>query len=382
MNALSLVTGRSESSGSIAAVPEILDELRKGNIVVLVDDEDRENEGDLVFAADFVTPEKINFMAKHARGLVCLTLTDAHARQLALPPMARANGTVHGTNFTVSIEAADGVTTGISAADRARTVWVASRTNAKPADIVQPGHIFPVVAQAGGVLMRAGHTEAGCDLTQLAGLTPAAVICEIMNDDGTMARLPDLIPFAQTHGLKVGTIADLIHYRAATESIIERCGSRRVQLSAGEFELVVYRDKPSGAPHLALVKGVIDPERESLVRVHEPVSVLDFLDATASTHSWPIPKALAAIAQAEAGVLVLLNCAEPSDRLFAKFDALVSSESGDEGARQARMDLRTYGIGAQILRDLNVGQMKLLARPRKMPSMAGFGLHTTEFIES
>ncbi|HSQ10556.1 MAG TPA: bifunctional 3,4-dihydroxy-2-butanone-4-phosphate synthase/GTP cyclohydrolase II [Burkholderiaceae bacterium] len=382
MNALSLVTGRSESSGSIAAVPEILDELRNGNIVVLVDDEDRENEGDLVFAADFVTPEKINFMAKHARGLVCLTLTDAHARQLALPPMARANGTVHGTNFTVSIEAAEGVTTGISAADRARTVWVASRTNAKPADIVQPGHIFPVVAQAGGVLMRAGHTEAGCDLTQLAGLTPAAVICEIMNDDGTMARLPDLIPFAQTHGLKVGTIADLIHYRAATESIIERCGRRRVQLPAGEFELVVYRDKPSGAPHLALVKGVIDPERESLVRVHEPVSVLDFLDATASTHSWPIPKALAAIAQAEAGVLVLLNCAEPSDRLFAKFDALVSSESGDDGARQARMDLRTYGIGAQILRDLNVGQMKLLARPRKMPSMAGFGLHTTEFIES
>jgi 3,4-dihydroxy 2-butanone 4-phosphate synthase/GTP cyclohydrolase II len=382
MNALSLVTGRSESSGSIAAVPEILDELRKGNIVVLVDDEDRENEGDLVFAADFVTPEKINFMAKHARGLVCLTLTDAHARQLALPPMARANGTVHGTNFTVSIEAAEGVTTGISAADRARTVWVASRTNAKPADIVQPGHIFPVVAQAGGVLMRAGHTEAGCDLTQLAGLTPAAVICEIMNDDGTMARLPDLIPFAQTHGLKVGTIADLIHYRAATESIIERCGSRRVQLPAGEFELVVYRDKPSGAPHLALVKGVIDPERESLVRVHEPVSVLDFLDATASTHSWPIPKALAAIAQAEAGVLVLLNCAEPSERLFAKFSALASSESGDDGARQARMDLRTYGIGAQILRDLNVGQMKLLARPRKMPSMAGFGLHTTGFIES
>ena len=383
MNALSLVTDRSGSSGPIASVPEILDELRKGNIVVLVDDEDRENEGDLVFAADFVTPEKINFMAKHARGLVCLTLTEAHARQLALPPMARANGTVHGTNFTVSIEAAEGVTTGISAADRSRTVWVATRTNAKPADIVQPGHIFPVVAQAGGVLMRAGHTEAGCDLTQLAGLTPAAVICEIMNDDGTMARLPDLIPFAQTHGLKVGTIADLIHYRSATESIIERCGSRRVQLPAGEFELVVYRDKPSGAPHLALVKGVIDPEREALVRVHEPVSVLDFLDATASTHSWPIPKALATIAQAEAGVLVLLNCAEPSDRLFAKFDALLAaSESSDEVARQARMDLRTYGIGAQILRDLNVGRMKLLARPRKMPSMAGFGLHTTGFVES
>jgi 3,4-dihydroxy 2-butanone 4-phosphate synthase/GTP cyclohydrolase II len=380
MNALSLVTPKAEAAGPIASVPEIVDELRQGNIVVLVDDEDRENEGDLVFAADYVTPEKINFMAKHARGLVCLTLTEAHARQLALPPMARANGTVHGTNFTVSIEAAEGVTTGISAADRARTVWVATRPTAKASDIVQPGHIFPVVAQAGGVLMRAGHTEAGCDLTQLAGLTPAAVICEIMNDDGTMARLPDLIPFAQAHGLKIGTIADLIHYRAANESIIERCGSRTVRLPAGEFQLVVYRDKPSGAPHLALVKGTIEPQRETLVRVHEPVSVLDFLDEGASAHSWPIPKALAAIATAPSGVLVLLNCAEPAERLFAKFEALVEA-SQEDSARQARMDLRTYGIGAQILRDLNVVQMKLLARPRKMPSMAGYGLHTTGFVE-
>jgi 3,4-dihydroxy 2-butanone 4-phosphate synthase/GTP cyclohydrolase II len=380
MNALSLVTPKAEAAGPIASVPEIVDELRQGNIVVLVDDEDRENEGDLVFAADYVTPEKINFMAKHARGLVCLTLTEAHARQLALPPMARANGTVHGTNFTVSIEAAEGVTTGISAADRARTVWVATRPTAKASDIVQPGHIFPVVAQAGGVLMRAGHTEAGCDLTQLAGLTPAAVICEIMNDDGTMARLPDLIPFAQAHGLKIGTIADLIHYRAANESIIERCGSRTVRLPAGEFQLVVYRDKPSGAPHLALVKGTIEPQRETLVRVHEPVSVLDFLDEGASSHSWPIPKALAAIAAAPSGVLVLLNCAEPAERLFAKFEALAEA-SQEDGARQARMDLRTYGIGAQILRDLNVVQMKLLARPRKMPSMAGYGLHTTGFVE-
>ena len=380
MNALSLVSPKAEAAGPIASVPEIVDELRQGNIVVLVDDEDRENEGDLVFAADFVTPEKINFMAKHARGLVCLTLTEAHARQLALPPMARANGTVHGTNFTVSIEAAEGVTTGISAADRARTVWVATRPTAKASDIVQPGHIFPVVAQAGGVLMRAGHTEAGCDLTQLAGLTPAAVICEIMNDDGTMARLPDLIPFAQAHGLKIGTIADLIHYRAANESIIERCGSRTVRLPAGEFQLVVYRDKPSGAPHLALVKGTIEPQRETLVRVHEPVSVLDFLDEGASSHSWPIPKALAAIAAAPSGVLVLLNCAEPAERLFAKFEALAEA-SPEDGARQARMDLRTYGIGAQILRDLNVVQMKLLARPRKMPSMAGYGLHTTGFVE-
>jgi 3,4-dihydroxy 2-butanone 4-phosphate synthase/GTP cyclohydrolase II len=362
----------------MASVPEILEELRRGNIVVLVDDEDRENEGDLVFAADFVSPEKINFMAKHARGLVCLTLTEAHARQLALPPMTRANGTLHGTNFTVSIEAAAGVTTGISAADRARTVWVASRATARPTDIVQSGHIFPVVAQPGGVLMRAGHTEAGCDLTQLAGLSPAAVICEIMNDDGTMARLPDLVPFARAHGLRIGTIADLIQYRAANESIIERCGARRVRLPAGDFGLVLYRDKPVGAPHIALVKGDIRAERETLVRVHEPVSVLDFLDTDASVHSWPIPRALEAIAQADSGVLVLLNCAEPAERLFGKFEA---GAAGDDAARQSRMDLRTYGIGAQILRDLNVGTMKLLARPRKMPSMAGFGLHVTGFVE-
>ncbi len=381
MNALSLVA-RAEGAPPIASVPEILDDLRRGNIVVLVDDEDRENEGDLMFAADFVTAEKINFMAKHARGLVCLTLTESHARQLALPPMARDNGTVHGTNFTASIEAAEGVTTGISAADRARTVWVATRPNARPTDIVQPGHVFPVVAQPGGVLMRAGHTEAGCDLTQLAGLTPAAVICEIMNDDGTMARLPDLIPFAQQHGLKVGTIADLIQYRAANESIIERIGSRRVQLPAGEFELVVYRDKPSASPHLALVRGDISFERETLVRVHEPVSVLDFVDAGATAHSWPIPRALAAIAASPAGVLVLLNCAEPADRLFAKFESQAARDAGEEFARQSRVDLRTYGIGAQILRDLGVGQMKLLARPRKMPSMAGFGLHTTGFVEA
>ena len=380
MNALSLVA-RAEGAPPIASVPEILDDLRRGNIVVLVDDEDRENEGDLMFAADFVTAEKINFMAKHARGLVCLTLTESHARQLALPPMARDNGTVHGTNFTASIEAAAGVTTGISAADRARTVWVATRANARSTDIVQPGHIFPVVAQSGGVLMRAGHTEAGCDLTQLAGLTPAAVICEIMNDDGTMARLPDLIPFAQQHGLKVGTIADLIHYRAANESIIERVGSRRVRLPAGEFELVVYRDKPSASPHLALVRGDISPDRETLVRVHEPVSVLDFLDVGTTVHSWPILRALAAIAAAPAGVLVLLNCAERADRLFAKFETQATRDAGDL-ARQARLDLRTYGIGAQILRDLGVGQMKLLARPRKMPSMAGFGLHTTGFVET
>ena len=372
-----------ENTASLSPVAEIIAEIRAGNIVVLVDDEDRENEGDLVFAADFVTPEKVNFMAKHARGLVCLTLTDAHARQLRLPPMTSANGTVHSTNFTVSIEAASGVSTGISAADRAHTIWVATRPAARSSDIVQPGHVFPVVAQDGGVLMRAGHTEAGCDLTQLAGLTPAAVICEIMNDDGSMARLPDLIPFAQQHGLKVGTIADLIHYRAANETMVERIGSRRINTTAGPFDLIAYRDRPSRSAHLALVRGPIDPEREVLVRVHEPLSVLDALDADLSTHSWPLPRALARIAEAGCGVVVLLNCGESADALLASFEALARI---DEGAtpdqRSARLDLRTYGVGAQILRDLNVVRMKLLARPRKMPSMAGFGLHTTGFLES
>jgi 3,4-dihydroxy 2-butanone 4-phosphate synthase/GTP cyclohydrolase II len=377
-------TNLNETSPSpIAGVPEIVDEIRRGHIVVLIDDEDRENEGDLIFAADHVTPERINFLAKYARGLICLTLTEAHARQLELPPMTRANNTQHGTNFTVSIEAAEGVTTGISAADRARTVHVATRPSARPSDIVQPGHIFPVVAQPGGVLARAGHTEAGCDLTQLAGLNPAAVICEIMNDDGTMARLPDLVPFARAHGLKIGTIADLIHYRAATESLIERVGQRRVvTTAAGEFELIAYRDTPSGAAHLALVRGDITPGEESLVRVHEPLSVLDLIDAGASTHAWPLARALAAVAQAGRGVVVLLNCGESPARLFAQFHALDRHAAGDDvAARRAKLDLRTYGVGAQILRDLNVGQMKLLARPRKMPSMAGFGLQVTGYLE-
>jgi 3,4-dihydroxy 2-butanone 4-phosphate synthase / GTP cyclohydrolase II len=366
----------------MASVEEIVEEIRKGHLVVLVDDEDRENEGDLVFAADFVTPEKINFMAKHARGLVCLTLTDTHARQLALPLMAPVNGTVHSTNFTASIEAASGVTTGISAADRAHTIWVATRPNARAADVVQPGHVFPVVAQPGGVLMRAGHTEAGCDLTHLAGLTPAAVICEIMNDDGSMARLPDLIPFAQQHGLKIGTIADLIHYRAANESLIERVGSRRISTAAGPFELIAYCDTPSRNAHLALVHGQIDPTQDTLVRVHEPLSVLDVLDADLSTHSWPLPRALATIAAQGSGVVVLLNCGESAERLLAQFAALSHIDPGrPAAARSARLDLRTYGVGAQILRDLNVVRMKLLARPRKMPSMAGFGLHTTGFLE-
>ena len=378
---LSAVPVPPKAGPALAPTETLIDEIRRGNIVVLVDDEDRENEGDLVFAADFVTPEKINFLARFGRGLICMPITAEHAQRLQLPPMARQNRTVHGTNFTVAIEAAEGVSTGISAADRAHTIRVATRPDAKASDIVQPGHVFPLVAQAGGVLMRAGHTEACCDLARLAGLNAAAVLCEIMNDDGTMARLPDLVPFAQQHGLKIGSIADLIHYRAANESLIERVGSRKVHTAAGEFELVAYRDTPSGSAHLALVRGTIAPEDEVLVRVHEPLSVLDLIDTDVSTHSWPVARALDTIAQAGAGVLVLLNCGAGDANLLAQFTSLSDLDAGKAAPRPTKMDLRTYGVGAQILRDLGVGRMRVMARPRKMPSMAGFGLTTTGYLE-
>jgi 3,4-dihydroxy 2-butanone 4-phosphate synthase / GTP cyclohydrolase II len=353
-------------------IPEIIAELKAGRMVVLIDEEDRENEGDLMVAADCITPEVINFMAKYGRGLICMPITEARARQLNLAPMAPINRSVHGTNFTVSIEAARGVTTGISAADRAHTVRVACAPDAKPQDIVHPGHVFPLVAQQGGVLARAGHTEACCDLARLAGHSPAAVLCEIMNDDGTMARLPDLVEFARAHRLKIGAIADLIHYRSQNERLIERVGERSIRTAEGNFRLVTFRDKLTDATHLALTRGEIVPERETLVRVHEPLSVIDFLDYGSRTHSWTIPAALAAIARAERGALVLLHRPESADELRQRAVA-------EQPATETRVDLRNYGIGAQILRDLNVGRMRLLSRPRKMPSMAGFGLEVTGY---
>ncbi|HEU4621323.1 MAG TPA: bifunctional 3,4-dihydroxy-2-butanone-4-phosphate synthase/GTP cyclohydrolase II [Burkholderiaceae bacterium] len=365
----------------LAPVPEIVAELRAGRMVVIVDDEDRENEGDLLMAAEHVTPEAINFMAKHGRGLICLTLTRSRCLQLGLKPMVEQNQSPHHTNFTVSIEAAEGVTTGISAADRARTVLAAVAKHATPADIVQPGHIFPLMAAEGGVLMRAGHTEAGCDFAALAGCEPAAVICEILKDDGEMARLPDLITFAREHGLKVGTIADLIHYRSHHESLIERVAERTAQTAWGPMRVIAYRDTPGGNAHLALVHGTLDPQAETLVRVHEPLSTLDWLDLDVTTHSWSIPRALEAITKAERGVLVLLNCDESADRLFAQFGALERAAHGDTPMPRARAHLRTYGIGAQILKDLGVVRMRLLAKPRKMPSMAGFDLSVSGYEE-
>jgi 3,4-dihydroxy 2-butanone 4-phosphate synthase/GTP cyclohydrolase II len=357
---------------SLSTTTEILAEIKAGRMAILVDDEDRENEGDLVFAAEFVTPEKINFMAKHGRGLICMPITEAHARRLNLGPMVAKNRSVHGTNFTVSIEAAHGVTTGISAADRAHTIRVAASPAAKADDIVQPGHVFPLIAQPGGVLARAGHTEACCDLAQLAGLHPAAVLCEIMRDDGAMARLPDLLEFGERHGLKVGTIADLIQFRSRTESLIKRVTEREIETAYGRFRLVAYLEKLSGEMHLTLVRGQIDPASETLVRVHEPLSLLDLLDIVPSTHSWTVHEALASIDRAERGVIVLLNCTQSTGTLIER---VAESRRAPPTGRE----LLTYGIGAQILRDLNVGRMRLMATPRKMPSMAGWQLEVTGY---
>ena len=358
----------------ISPIPELVAELAAGRMVILIDEEDRENEGDLVLAADHVSPEAINFMAKHGRGLICLTLTREHCERLRLPPMASRNGTKHGTAFTVSIEAAEGVTTGISAADRARTVQAAVARDAKPGDLVQPGHVFPLQAQDGGVLMRAGHTEAGCDLAAMAGLSPASVICEIMKDDGSMARLPDLERFAQDHGLKIGTIADLIHHRSQNETVIQRLGERPLATPHGEFHCTVYRDR-SGGVHLALVKGRWEPGEEVLVRVHEPLSVMDLLDLAHCEHSWPLPKALASLQASACGVAVLLNCAEDVEALLPR---LLNGNAPPP--RQRLPDLRIYGVGAQILRDLGVTRMKLLGSPRRMPSLTGYDLEVTSFL--
>lgn len=357
----------------IAPIQDIIAEMRAGRMVVLVDEEDRENEGDLVFAADFVTPEKINFMARFGRGLICLTLTEAHCKQLDLPLMVRENGSPLGTNFTLSIEAATGVTTGISAADRARTIQVAAHPRATSADIVQPGHIFPLRAKNGGVLVRAGHTEAGCDLAQLAGLTPAAVICEILKDDGEMARLPDLVTFARQHGLLIGAIADLIEYRNHNERLVARVSSRPVHTAYGEFELVSYLDQTSQRAHLALVKGSIQAAQETLVRVHEPLSALDFLEQVSLMQGTSVHDALSKISQSDSGVLVLMHHAESAQELLARTAEVPQAHLA------AKWDARSYGIGAQILRDLGVGKMRLIATPRKLPSMAGFGLEVTGY---
>ena len=360
---------------TIATTVEIIENIRQGKMVVIADAEDRENEGDLIMAADFVTPEAINFMATHARGLICMPILEEHARRLNLMPMVADNRTSHGTAFTASIEAATGVSTGISAADRARTVRVAAARNSRAEDIVQPGHIFPLIAKTGGVLVRAGHTEATCDLAQLAGFHPAGVICEILNDDGSMARLPDLMTFAQKHNLKVGTIADLIRHRSMTETIVELVSERIISTPYGNFKLHAFHDKAADEVHLALTRGEIKPDVPVLTRVHEPFTSLDLFEFDEGRHAYSVAEAMRIIATEGTGVIVLLRRKEDATSIIERF-----KPAAEAAPRKNKWDPRMHGIGAQILRGLNVRKMRVLAWPKKIPSMAGFDLEVVEYV--
>lgn len=356
---------------NIATIPEILADIKAGKMVIITDAEDRENEGDLVMAAQFVTPQAINFMIKHARGLVCLPMNDELVDRLRLPQMTQKNGAQYGTNFTVSIEAAHGISTGISAADRALTIQTAVSPTVKAEDIVQPGHIFPLRSQKGGVLVRAGHTEAAVDLAQMSGLIPAGVICEILNDDGTMARMPELMKFAEQHQLKIGTIADLIEYRSRTESLLEEMGDTLIHTPWGDFQQHVYVDKLSGETHLALVKGEIQAEKETLVRVHEPFSAMDFLQIDPN-HTWSLPSALQRIQAADSGVIILLHRTEDGA-------ALLERTLPKNAFQVKKWDKKTYGIGAQILSGLGVQKMRVMGKLSSMNGLTGFGLEVVGF---
>ncbi len=362
---------------SLNSIPDIIEDIRLGRMVVIMDDEGRENEGDLVMAASAVRAEDINFMARYARGLICLTLSQQRCRQLQLPLMVSKNDTKHSTNFTVSIEAAEGVTTGISAADRAHTIRTATRADAKPSDIIQPGHIFPLMAQPGGVLMRAGHTEAGCDLARMAGFEPSAVIVEILNDDGTMARRPDLEQFAVQHGLKIGTVADLIQYRLIHEQTVVRINERVLDTEYGEFRCVAYRDTLSQQTHIALVKGHFTPDTVVTVRVHIPDVLSDGIGWRLTEPRWTLHRSLQRAAQDDASIVVVLGETEASEHWAGRlFPEDVSGKSRVPSA----MDLRTYGPGAQIVRDLGVRRMRVLSSPKRMHALSGFGLEVVEYV--
>jgi 3,4-dihydroxy 2-butanone 4-phosphate synthase/GTP cyclohydrolase II len=379
------------ADSGLNSVTELIADIRAGKMIILMDDEDRENEGDLVMAAEQVTPEAINFMVSHARGLVCLPLTEERCQQLGLGLMTHNNNAPLATNFTVSIEAARGVTTGISAADRACTIQAAVAANAKPTDLVQPGHVFPIRAMPGGVLRRAGHTEASCDLARLAGFSPAAVVVEILNADGSMARRPQLERFAKQHQLKMGTIADLIQYRMLNETSIECLNHCTINNPYGEFELYSYRDNISGELHLALVKGQPQPDQPVLVRVHLADTLKDLLAVSGLPGSWPLAKAMAYIARQASGVLVLLSHQSTAGELEQQIACLAQSQvdqSGDqeEGcyAKPANTQLayRTIGTGSQILRHLGVGKMRLMSSPIKFNALSGFDLEIVEYVAS
>lgn len=366
----------------ISPIEEIIADYRQGKMVILVDDEDRENEGDLMVPADTVTPEDINFMAKYGRGLICLTLTEEKCRQLHLPLMVRDNQDPHGTNFTVSIEAAEGVTTGISAHDRAVTIRTAVKPDAKPDDLVTPGHIFPLMARPGGVLTRAGHTEAGCDLARLAGHVPASVIVEIMNEDGTMARRDDLEKFAQEHGLKMGTIADLIQYRLKHEKTIERVTECRLPTAFGEFRLLGYEDAVQHKAHFALVYGQLSENTPVLVRVHMQDTLCDLFHAARDECGWPLREAMRQIAEAGSGVIVVLRKKESDMDLLDKIQHHALKDRGIQPPEaEVSDDAKTYGLGAQILSDLGLKKLKVIGSPTPLNALSGFGLEVVEYVE-
>jgi 3,4-dihydroxy 2-butanone 4-phosphate synthase/GTP cyclohydrolase II len=368
-------------NSGLHSTEEIIEELRAGRMVVIMDDEDRENEGDLLMAADCVTPEAVNFMAKYGRGLICLTLSKEHCERLRLPMMVSDNQAAHSTAFTVSIEAARGVTTGISAADRATTIQAAVAPDAQPKDLVQPGHIFPLMAQPGGVLVRAGHTEAGCDLARLAGYSPAAVIVEILNEDGSMARRPDLEAFAETHGLKIGTIADLIHYRVRHEKAVLRECECELRTDHGTFRLVAYRDSIDNEIHLALTLGEISPERPTLVRVHLQNTLCDLFGTRHNACGWPLQDVMRQVAAEGEGVIVVLRNRDSAADLLARLKDFQLHDEDDvvPARRQDRNALRTYGIGAQILSDIGVRKMRVMSAPKAMHAISGFDLEVVEY---
>ncbi|QRY81208.1 3,4-dihydroxy-2-butanone-4-phosphate synthase [Pseudomonas sp. PDNC002] len=361
---------------ALNSIEELLDDMRQGKMVILMDDEDRENEGDLIIASECVRTEDINFMARFARGLICMPMTRERCERLGLPLMVQRNGSGFGTKFTVSIEAAEGVTTGISAADRARTVQAAAAKNAVAADIVSPGHIFPLMSQPGGVLARAGHTEAACDLARMAGFEPSGVICEIMNDDGTMARRPELEEFAQQHNIKIGTIADLIHYRLIHERTVERLAEQPLDTELGQFNLITYRDSVEGDVHLALTLGKICPEEPTLVRVHNPDPLRDLLMVNQAGR-WSLRAAMAKVAEAGAGVVLLLGHQVGGDDLLAHVREITNTPAP---AQKPTTTYSTVGAGSQILRDLGVRKMRLMSAPMRFNAISGFDLEVVEYL--
>lgn len=362
-------------------IPELIEDIQAGRMIVLVDDEDRENEGDLVMAASMVRPEDINFMAHYGRGLICMPITRERCEQLNLLLMVNRNEARFATNFTVSIEAAEGISTGISAYDRAHTIRTAARPDAGPANISQPGHVFPIMAQPGGVLTRAGHTEAGVDLAMLSGLEPAAVLVEILNEDGTMARRPQLEAFAQKHDLKIGTIADLIRYRLETERSVECLSTSDVETDFGPFKLLTYRDSINDELHLALLKGEVDPAEPMLVRVHVQNPLSDVLSIQRDDFGLPLRLAMSEIARQGKGLVLVLGGHEDNESLLRQIKKQPEQSMLSGGDNRQSSELRTYGIGAQIIVDIGIRKMRVLSAPKRMTGLAGFGLEVVEYVE-